>query len=481
MSFRTACLLCVAALAVATATPTVAKKHVTHHAKKSAKVVAPALIWRGDVTTARAVADDMESAWRKTDHGAIEVQSFNTASGLDAVRAGSADIAGIARGASGNPDEAGLTFTPVAWDALVMITNPNNPVSNLSLQQVHDIYMGKLTNWSQVGGRDEPINVYAVASPGDGVEFSLRKLMFGRGNQPVAAPRLYVNTAKLQEGVVLDPRSLGASSLATVAGNPKIKVLSIDGVAPNRTTLANGSYALFSPLYVVTSSASPKAAQSQQFVDFLTGDAAKAVMRKHDLIPYADGSVLASMDDSRRTKILAAVGARAVPTSTPATPPLAAPGATLASRAAEAPNSERTLAARDAMNTRNAKSVADKAKLVRPGEAIPAADKPKTAATDTPDKAPIVEPKPSLDGVGGSATTLERSDKDSRFAKVNASAYAPSGAGTAASGKTYTVARGDTLYSIAQANAVDVMQLRQWNHLNDDELKPGQQLKVATR
>ena len=197
---------------------------------------------------------DVASAWQKAGHGHIVLQTFNTASGLDAVRSGAADLAGSARGSSGNPDEAGLTFTPVGWDGLVMITHPSNPVHNLTLAQLHDIYYGKITNWSQVGGKNEPIDLYAVASPGDGVEFSLRKLLFGRGNQPVAAPRLYVNTTKLQEGITLDPKGLGVTTLSNVAGNRKVKMIPINGVAPSASSVANGSYVLFTPLYLVTSS-----------------------------------------------------------------------------------------------------------------------------------------------------------------------------------------------------------------------------------
>ena len=127
---------------------------------------------------------------------------------------GTADLAGSARPSDGSPQNARLTFTPVAWNGLVIITQASNPISNLTLKQVHDIYYGKIHNWSEVGGRNAPIDVYAVASPGDGIEYSLRSLLFGRGNQPVAAPRLYVNTRKQEEGIALNPNGLGVAMLA---------------------------------------------------------------------------------------------------------------------------------------------------------------------------------------------------------------------------------------------------------------------------
>src|SRR5581483_5732611 len=224
------------------------------------------LTWRGDVVTANGVVKGVAKAWQSSGHGAIQIQPFNTASGLDAVAGGSADIAGSARPSSGSSVDSGLNFTPVAWDGLVLVTSPANPVSSLTLKQVHDIYFGKITNWKEVGGNDAPIDVFAVASPGDGVEYSLRKLLFGRGNQPVAAPRLYVNVTQLEQSVMLDPRGFGVTTLSSVAGNSKIKMLRIDGTAPSASTVASGAYPLFVPLYLVTNPSSPNAAAAKEFV-----------------------------------------------------------------------------------------------------------------------------------------------------------------------------------------------------------------------
>jgi phosphate transport system substrate-binding protein len=369
----------------------------------------------------------------------------------------------------------------VAWDALVIITSPSNPVSSITLQQLHDVYYGKINNWKDLGGRDEPINAYAVASPGDGVEYSLRRLMFGRGNQPVAAPRLYVNTAKLEEGVTLDPKSFGATTLANVRGNPKIKVLSIGGIAPNQSTISSGSYPLFTPLYLVTNNNNPKAADVKEFLDFVQSDKGSALLRAHGLVPYSDGAALASMDSSRRAKILAEVGARA---SAGSEQPLVTAGAT-AVAAAKTP----------AAAAPTAKTAAPKSEFA--------------AVTGTS----VSTAPPSLKGVHGDAITV--SDKAARgadFAKVTSEVYftrgkpakvamgkvAPAKTAKAEThkvaeakpakaakpvviAKTYKVNAGETLYSIAKKHSVDVDQLRAWNGLKDNTVRQGQVLKVGAR
>lgn len=432
------------------------------------------LTWRGDVVTANGVVKGVAKAWQSSGHGAIQIQPFNTASGLDAVAGGSADIAGSARPSTGSSVDSGLTFTPVAWDGLVLVTSPANPVSNLTLQQVHDIYFGKITNWKEVGGNDAPIDVFAVASPGDGVEYSLRKLLFGRGSQPVAAPRLYVNTTQLEQSVMLDPRGFGVTTLSSVAGNSKIKMLHIDGTAPSAGTVASGAYPLFIPLYLVTNPSSPNAASAKEFVDFTLSAKGEAALRAHSLVPYQAGSTLIAMDDARRSRILAQVGARASaePTQIAAAPTRPAPAAIAAAPAA-----------------------------------------PATPSLSKVSGAVVAAPQPSsLKGVRGDAfTELAAAGRGSSFTKVTSDAYVsiskapPANKATAKAtakaasvvnkleakkkvasvekkpARTYRVAAGETLYSIARKHGVDVAQIRAWNHLKDNTVRTGQTLRIEAR
>jgi phosphate transport system substrate-binding protein len=429
------------------------------------------LTWRGDVVTANGVVKGMAKAWQSSGNGTIQIQPFNTASGLDAVASGAADLAGSARGSSGSPVDSGLTFTPVAWDGLVLVTSPSNPVSSLTLQQVHDIYFGKITNWQQVGGNDAPMDVFAVASPGDGVEYSLRKLVFGRGSQPVAAPRLYVNTTQLEQSVMLDPRAFGVTTLSSVAGNAKIKMLRIDGVAPSLSSVASGAYPLFTELYLVTNPSSPNAAAAKSFIDFVDGPKGEAVLRAHALIPY-QGSALIAMDASRRSRLLAEVGAHA------SAEPTYAAAAVAAHPALPAVAARTAAVAKPALN----------------------------AVSGSVVSAPAIS---SLKGVRGDAFTEASADsRGASFAKVTADVYvsyakvikttAKAGKAAESTSKkleskkvasvpkpspmsTYRVGAGETLYSIARKHGVDVAQIRSWNHLKDNTVRTGQMLRVAAR
>lgn len=502
------------------------------------------LVWRGDITTARGVVIDVAKAWEKSGKGKIELQPFNTASGIDAVGKGTADLAGSARAGIGGAEQS-LTFTPVAWDALVMVTYPSNPVSNITLKQLHEIYMGHITNWKDLGGNDLPINLYAVASPGDGVEYSLRKLLFGRGNQPVAAPRLYVNVAKLEEGVTLDKQGLGASTLAGVSSNKKVKILSIDGVAPSVSTVDSGAYPLYTELYLVSNDSGPKAAEVKEFLTFVTSSAGGSLLRSHSLLPYADGTSLASGDAARRAKIASTVGTRAnvgaamtTPTVAAAAPAAAAEvaketavakaqvtgkagkGAKVAkeTKASVATTAEPSqfatvvtsvttsahmgfagvrseaftasdnakIGGKFAKVTGDAVTVKGKqtAKPAAPAVvgAVPADSSEKSSKVETPKvvgsvPAKVEASKPAKEEARSTKEEAKPASKPSAKAKEDTK----SAAKKAVASRSYKVSPGDTLYSIAKKNAVDVNELRAMNGLKDNNVHPGQVLKVGAR
>jgi phosphate transport system substrate-binding protein len=309
-----------------------------------------ALIWRGDQATGRAIMDDLAKQYAKEKKGKIILQPFSTISGLDAVEQGTADIAGSARGKyARRVEEANINFVPVALDAAVLITHPRNPVNTLTLKQIHDIYYGRITNWKDLGGDDKPINLYAIAAPLDGVEFSLRELVFHNGDQRVAAPRLYLNTTKLEEAIALDPAGLGLSTLASVHANKGTKMLAVEGLTASTASVAEATYPLYITLYLASRGDSPKQAEIGRLLAFLATPDAKAILRRHDLVPYTDAGDTITHDAKRVAFIDAHLGrdamssaAIAIAVTPPAAMPVSAPGAPLEARARVAPTAEST-------------------------------------------------------------------------------------------------------------------------------------------
>ena len=319
------------------------------------KAVAPksSIVWRGDIVSARGFTSDLVAVYRKEQQGLLTVQAFSTISGIDAVIEGKADIAGSARAMNeARESEQQLVFQPVALDAIVAVTHPRNPVGNITLAQLRQIYLGRIKNWQELGGADASINLYSIAAPMDGVEFSFRRLLYKRGEQRVAAPRLYLNTSKLEEGIAIDPNGLGLTALSSVYANKGIKMLSVEGRTATSQSIADGSYPLFITLYVVQRADAPNRAQVDDFVRFLGSAPVAQVMRRHQLVPFSEAGDVYTRDGERLALIDSAIVA-VTPADVAAMPrdrelqPVAAPRATLQERIASAPGAESTQRARE--------------------------------------------------------------------------------------------------------------------------------------
>ncbi|MHB8679989.1 MAG: substrate-binding domain-containing protein [Rudaea sp.] len=322
-----------------------------HHtpAKSKATPAADSIVLRGDHSTMRDY-EALVKAFEKAGDGRVTVQPFSTISGLDAVHVGTADVAASARAAMpGRAEEQGTNFYPVAWDALVPIVSLSNPISNISLKQLHDVYLGRVTNWKDLGGNDAPINLDGVAAPLDGVEYSTRLLLFHYGDQNVSVSRMYVNTEKLEEDIALNANGLGMSTLSGVARNPKVKMLSVEGVHASTASIADGTYPLYSAIYLASRDDDPHHDEVAKFVAFASSDAGKALLRQQDLVPYADAPGLPAKHDERVAFIDALVRPpqpAAVAAANSETP-VSAPRATAQALLRIAPTSELTAEAVD--------------------------------------------------------------------------------------------------------------------------------------
>lgn len=148
-------------------------------------------------------------------------------------------------------------YTEIGKEGFVFFVNTDNPVNNLTTQQVKDIYSGKITNWKEVGGRDEKILAFQ-RNEGSGSQSRLIRFM---GDTPIMEPKReeYVEAMGGIARNVADYRnyknSIGFSFRYYMEGiikNPNIKLLSIDGVAPTLENINNETYSLTGSLYAVT-------------------------------------------------------------------------------------------------------------------------------------------------------------------------------------------------------------------------------------
>ena len=150
-----------------------------------------------------------------------------------------------------------FVYTPIGYDAFVFFVHKDNPIDNLTTEQVQAIYSGEITNWKDVGGENEKIAAYQ-RNEGSGSQSMLIRFMDGK--EIMDPPSEMVND--LMSGIVervsdyrSKSNSIGFSYryyLEGIIKNPDIKILSFDGVAPTVENIKNGTYPISGPLYAVT-------------------------------------------------------------------------------------------------------------------------------------------------------------------------------------------------------------------------------------
>ena len=107
-------------------------------------------------TSMEKVIGTLGEAFKEKEGIDVTYNPTGSGSGIQAVSEGRCDI-GLSSRALKDDEKAALTETTVALDGIAMIVNPENPVSDLTVEQIADIYTGKITNWSEVGGNDAAI------------------------------------------------------------------------------------------------------------------------------------------------------------------------------------------------------------------------------------------------------------------------------------------------------------------------------------
>ncbi|MBE4910646.1 substrate-binding domain-containing protein [Bacillus luteolus] len=191
-----------------------------------------------------------------------EVMSNKTTDAYQNLIKGSVDIIFVAGPSERQLNQAKnrgveLKLTPIGREAFVFFVNAKNPVEGLTIQQIQDIYSGKITNWSEVGGKKEDIR--AFQRPADsGSQTALEKLM---GDIPImAAPTedvvagmggIIEQTANYRNYKNAIGYSFRYFSMDMIH-NKSIRHLKIDGVFPDKETIRNNQYPISSEFYAVT-------------------------------------------------------------------------------------------------------------------------------------------------------------------------------------------------------------------------------------
>lgn len=210
----------------------------------------------------------------------VTYNATGSGAGIQAVEEGRCDIGLASRSLKDAEKEKGLEETVLALDGIAIIVNPQNTVSDLSLETVAKIYTGEIKNWSEVGGSDGEI-VLIGREAGSGTRDGFESIT-GTSDKCIYRQEL-TSTGDVITTVASNPNAIGYASLASVKDT--VKALSIDGVVPSEETVKDGSYTVQRPFVLVTKSGTALSESAQKFFDYATSEAAGDIISGAGAVP----------------------------------------------------------------------------------------------------------------------------------------------------------------------------------------------------
>jgi phosphate transport system substrate-binding protein len=194
----------------------------------------------------------------------ININGTGSSDGIKAAAAGTSEIGMSSRELSATEKGQGLTELVIAIDGIAVIVNKNNPVSNLTLEQIRDIYTGVITDWSAVTGGGKKGKIAVVSrEPGSGTRGAFEEIVKFQ-DKLLAGATEFDGTGAVKAEISRNADAIGYISLGSV--DSSVNTVNVNGVAATTANVVNGSYKIARPFIVIYR----KAAIKPETGDFLT-------------------------------------------------------------------------------------------------------------------------------------------------------------------------------------------------------------------
>ena len=236
----------------------------------------------GSTSMEKVVGALSESFMAQNDGVTVNYNPTGSGSGITAVQEGACDIGLSSRALKDEEKSAGLKETVLAYDGIAIIAHPDNPVSDLSIEQIAKLYTGEITNWKDVGGNDAEVVLIgreAASGTRDGFES-----ITGTKDKCQYRQEL-TSTGDVITAVSQNPDAIGYASLASIKDS--VKALNVDGVTPSEATVKDGSYKVQRPFVLVTMEGKELSPAAQAFFDYAISSDAASIIAKAGAVAVA--------------------------------------------------------------------------------------------------------------------------------------------------------------------------------------------------
>ncbi len=209
----------------------------------------------------------------------INVQGGGSGMGIRSASQGIADI-GMSSKNLKSEESKGLEVIELGKEGIVLGVHNSNNVSDLSTEQLKDIFSGKITNWKEVGGSDSEIHVI-TREDGSGTRDAFESMvMYGEDIKKDAI--VQSSTESVKQAVCNDPGAIGYMSLAHMSSD--VKAITVNGVEATTDNIANGEYELQRPFLIIIN---PDTANDEliEFINWIKSPEGEKIIVEEKIVP----------------------------------------------------------------------------------------------------------------------------------------------------------------------------------------------------
>lgn len=237
-------------------------------------------------TTVLPITQKAAEAFKKKEGISVSVEGSGSGNGIKALIDGGCDIANSSREMKAEENESakskGVVVKEIvaAYDMIVPIVHPSNPVKNLTMDQLKAIYDGSITNWKELGGKDENIVVISRDTSSGTYEIWHEKVMRKNDVRPDAL--LQASNGAIITTVAGNPKAIGYVGFGYI--NTSVRGLTINNIQISIENGKTGKFPVSRKLYMYINEMK-LSAQAKKFIDFILSDDGQALAREAGYIP----------------------------------------------------------------------------------------------------------------------------------------------------------------------------------------------------
>ncbi len=231
-------------------------------------------------TSVGPLAEKLAIEYEEIESVKIEVNQIGSSAGIANAMNGVSQIGMSSRDLKPEEIDSGIEELIIAYDGIVIVTHPSNPVKNLTMEQVKQVFTGDVTNWKDLGGKDMEI-VVVSREDGSGSRDAFQEIVGYKSGQLIQNAIVASGNGNIKTTVAMNKHAIGFISFEYI--DDSISTMNINGIEAKSENVLNGTYSLSRPFLFVHKADVPNAAK--QFMDFILTAEGQTIVESAGAIP----------------------------------------------------------------------------------------------------------------------------------------------------------------------------------------------------